>query len=417
MGQFKKTLQPFLSPNNNRNPIVTGFEYATAKMLAGLNIVWLSLLKYKNPVRALKIAARVFERSKTYKTGYPKIARGSGRYFLNLITPGWPSKAFNRYVTHMLSISSAQPTTSLCTLVFAITNKCSFQCEHCLEWEQLNRRDNLSADDIIEIIRRFHEIGISQVQLSGGEPLNRFKDILYILDSSPKGIDFWLYTNAYSLNVEKAAQLKQHGLTGVIISLDHHDPEKHDRFRGVSGSYERVLASAQYVIDKRLLLAFSCCATNDFISMNNLLSYARVCRDAGASFIQMMEPEAIGHYWKKEVTLNESNKRILENFYQLLNFDVGYSSYPVVSYPAMFKRNVECPGGGIHFLYVNADGYVQSCPFCNKSLFHAQDPGFGDNIRLVKEKGCALIVSGSTFKMPVGIPRHKSMVQPVKEPP
>ena len=104
------------------------------------------------------------------------------------------------------------------------------------------------------------------MQLSGGEPLNRLNDIFYLLDNSPGGIDFWLYTTGFSLTTSKAVQLKQQGLTGITISLDHHLEEKHDAFRGVKNAWLRALQAAHYAHNAGLAVCFSICATKEFIS-------------------------------------------------------------------------------------------------------------------------------------------------------
>jgi MoaA/NifB/PqqE/SkfB family radical SAM enzyme len=386
--------------DKNRNKIITGLEFKIVQLLIGLNVIWLSLLRFGSPWKTLKFAAKVINTRKDFKTTHPKIAKSGHKYYMNLYTPGWPSKAFNRGINHSLNLFSQSPATSLFSLVFSITNKCGFQCEHCVEWERLNQRDMLSAFDLAEIIKRFYELGISQVQLSGGEPLNRMDDILFILDTVPKEIDFWIYTNGYNLSARKAAQLKKHGLKGVIISLDHYEAGRHDQFRGIHGSYQRALQSARNTVNNGLLLAFSCCATNNFVSRKSLLSYAKVCRDAGASFIQFLEPEAVGHYRDKKVTLSKENKDMLEDIFYLLNFDVSYKGYPIVSYPAMVKRQNGCPGRGLHYLYIDADGFVQSCPFCKKKLFHTSSPNLEQNIHSLRGSVCSMIEFPSLSKDP-----------------
>ncbi|WP_202552197.1 radical SAM protein [Ginsengibacter hankyongi] len=397
-GVNKNASNKFSSNKTKNNKIVAGLEYRLASLLIGMNVVWLALLRYKNPWRAFHLAAKVINTRDQFKTTHPKIAKRANKYYMNLHTPGWPSKAFNRGIHHSFNLVSQSPDISLFSVVFAITNKCGFQCEHCVEWENLNRKDSLSAYDLVTIIRRFHHMGISQVHLSGGEPLNRLDDILFILDSVPEGIDFWVFTNGYNLSAEKAARLKEHGMTGVIISLDHHEQERHDQFRGIRGSYQRALQSAQHVVDSGLLLAFSCCATNEFISMNNLESYASVCREAGASFIQFLEPEAVGHYRQKNVALNKKNKELLEHFFYRLNFDASYSGYPIASYPAMIKRHNGCPASGLHFVYIDADGFVHACPFNKKKLFPASSTILEKNIRSLRETGCSMIEFTSKSK-------------------
>jgi len=390
----QKVYPSFSVPADKKNQIIRGWKFRVAGFLSGLHVVWLSLKRFRYPWKAFHYVKALSHRRKAYRNTHQKIVKGNNKYYTNLYSPGWPSKAFDRYIHHSLDVFFPETKFSLFALAFAITNKCGFQCEHCVEWEQLNRKDSLSAGDLVTIIKRFQQLGISQVQLSGGEPGNRFEEILYILDAIPEGIDFWMYTNGYNLSAEKTAMLKAHGLTGVLISLDHYDPEEHDRFRGVKGSWERALQSATHVVDSGLLLAFSCCATNDFISINNLDQYAKVCRNTGAAFIQLLEPEAAGRYKQKNVSLTPKNRKTLERFFELLNFDEAYSDYPIASYPALIKRMNGCTGSGLHFLYLDADGYVHACPFCKKQLFHALDPGLENKGRLLRKRGCSLAEVG-----------------------
>jgi MoaA/NifB/PqqE/SkfB family radical SAM enzyme len=151
------------------------------------------------------------------------------------------------------------------------------------------------------------------------------------------------------------------------------------------------LQAAQEARANGLLVAFSCCATNEFVSAANLERYATVCKQAGASFIQVLEPEAVGHYAGKAVQLTAAHQKTLEAFFYRLNFDPRFAAFPVVSYPALVKREAGCQGKGLHYLYVDAEGFVQSCPFCRKKLFHATDIHLGQRIRALRSSGCQVM--------------------------
>jgi MoaA/NifB/PqqE/SkfB family radical SAM enzyme len=324
--------------------------------------------------------------------------KAGNRYFVSYNVPGWPSRAFNRYFVHQLNrfTSNEQPT--LHTLVFAITKKCGFQCEHCCEWLNLNKPETLSKEDLLLVVHRFHQLGVAQIQLSGGEPLNRLKDIFYMLDHSPKGIDYWLYTTGYKLTPEKARQLKQHGLTGITISLDHCSEEKHDAFRGVNGAYSKALLAAQYARHAGLAVCFSLCATKDFISTENLLQYAALAKKYGVSFIQVLEPKAVGHYAGQDVLLSSQHIRLLEYFYETFNYDPAYKNYPTITYHGYGSRRFGCSGSGVDYVYVDTDGDVHKCPFCQSKIFSAFDDDLPDRISHMKTKGCAAYNICSTIK-------------------
>jgi MoaA/NifB/PqqE/SkfB family radical SAM enzyme len=370
------------------------------RSLIWLNIFWVALKTFKNPIAAFKKMKQLKNLRNRYRDPQilPKYARTGNRYFANFNTPGWPSAAFNRYVKHQLNRFGNEQSNSIYTLVFAITKKCGFQCEHCCEWLNLNKPETLSREDLLLIVHRFYQLGIAQVQLSGGEPLNRLKDIFYLLDNAPKGIDFWLYTTGYSLNAEKAGLLKQHGLTGITISLDHHIAEKHNAFRGVNDAYEKALRAVQYAREAGLAVCFSLCATKDFISMENLLCYADLAKQSGVSFIQILEPKAVGHYAGQDVTLSVQHQKLLEHFFETFNYNPAYTSYPGITYHGYNSRRFGCSGSGVDYVYADTDGDIHNCPFCQRKLFSAFDDSLPDLIHQMKTKGCAAYSICSTVK-------------------
>jgi MoaA/NifB/PqqE/SkfB family radical SAM enzyme len=374
---------------------VTGFKQKVIRKMIWLNILIIAFRVYKNPFVAFKKVKRLKELRSRYRNQkpLPKYAKASKKYFVNFNTPGWPSKAFNRYVKHYLNRFNNEPGSSIYTLVFAITKKCGFQCEHCCEWLNLNKPETLSKEDLLLIVNRFYQLGIAQVQLSGGEPLNRFNDILFLLDHAPKGIDFWLYTTGYSLSTEKAKLLKQHGLTGITISLDHYIEQKHNDFRGVKDSYEKALLAVKYAREAGLVICFSICATREFVSTENLVNYTALAKRLGVAFIQILEPKAVGHYAGKDVALAPAHQKTLEDFFTTYNYDPAYIDYPTIAYHSYMSRNFGCSGSADDYVYADTDGDIHNCPFCQRKLFSALDEKLPDLIHQMKTKGCTAFSS------------------------
>lgn len=397
----KKPGKSFVNAERSGSKIsISGRKRKFIRSLIWLNIFGVALKTFKNPIAAFKKLKQLKDLRNRYRNPQilPKYPRIGNRYFANFNTPGWPSAAFNRYVKHQLYRFSNEKNNSIYTLVFAITKKCGFQCEHCCEWLNLNKPETLSKEDLLLIVRRFYQLGIAQVQLSGGEPLNRLKDIFYLLDNAPKSIDFWLYTTGYSLSSKKAGLLKQHGLTGITISLDHHIEEKHNAFRGVKDSYEKALQGVQYAREAGLAVCFSLCATKEFIGMENLLSYAELAKESGVSFIQILEPKAVGHYAGMDVTLSTHHQKLLEQFVEAINYNPAFESYPTITYHGYNSRRFGCSGSGVDYVYADTDGDIHNCPFCQRKLFSAFDDSLPDLILQMKTKGCAAYSICSTVK-------------------
>ncbi len=378
---------------------VTGWRRQLVRRMIWLTILQVALRFYKNPFTALKKIGQLRRLRNQYRKERPlnRYARSGNRYFVNYNTPGWPSAAFNRYVRHQLQRFSSAPSPEIYTLVFAITKKCGFQCEHCCEWQNLNRPETLGREDLLLVIHRFHRLGISQVQLSGGEPLNRLPDIFYLLENFPPGLDCWLYTTGHSLTAAKARQLKQAGLTGITISLDHCEADKHNAFRGVGDAFEKALRAADMAVEEGLLVCFSLCATRDFTTHHNLMQYARLARDHHVSFIQVLEPKAVGHYAGKEVSLPPEQQQLLGEFAETLNYDPGYVTFPTVVYHDYNKRRFGCSGAGADYVYADTDGDIHNCPFCQRKLFSAFDEDLAERLLDMKTKGCGSL-SACTIK-------------------
>ena len=379
---------------------ITGSMVKLIRFLIWLNIFFVAIKKFVNPIIALKKLKKLKRLRNQYRNQQvlPKFYKSGNRYFVNYNTPGWPSVAFNRYVRHALNRFAHHRHASLNTLVFAITKKCGFQCEHCCEWLNLNKPETLSKEELLLIIHRYHQMGIAQAQLSGGEPLNRLHDIYYLLDNSPKGIDFWLYTTGYSMTMEKAMQLKQHGLTGITISLDHFEEQKHDAFRGVKNSWNKALTAAHYGHEAGLCVCFSICATKEFISKQNLERYMELARSNNVAFIQILEPKAVGHYSGRDVTLKQQHIEVLENFYQAYNYNNTYAKYPTISYHGYNSRRLGCSGSAVDYVYVDTDGDVHSCPFCQRKLFSAFDDDLTAKTLEMKTSGCTIYNLCNTIK-------------------
>lgn len=380
--------------------VIKGPKQKFIQFLIWLNILFVSVKSTRNLLQGFKKTRQLKQLRDQYRnnfvlTKYRKIGK---RYYHSYNAPGWPSIAFDRYVFHQVNKMPASRPVSIHTLIFAITKKCGFQCEHCCEWENLNKPEKLEKEDLLRIIQHFSALGISQVQLSGGEPLNRFNDILFLLDNMPAGIDCWIYTTGYQLTPEKAMRLKQHGLTGVTISIDDHDASRHDRFRGKEGSFKRAMDACCYAVNAGLAVTFSLCAVKSFISRENMLAYASLAKEHGASFIQILEPKAVGHYAGAEVTLKKDQLIILEQFFEKMNYDRSYDSYPLVAYHGYYSRRVGCAGSGKDYLYVDTDGDVHNCPFCQRKLFSALDPDLEDHICQMRANGCGVYASSSIIK-------------------
>ena len=378
-----KNLKPspsrFITQNDLLNlpirkpPTVKGIQQYMVGTLIKLNVLYIAIRLYFNPIKIYKVLKGLSFLRKQYLGDYKllKLFKIRSRYYWDMHAPGWPSKAFTKYTEgEMNRIISFRPLSDyLNSMILAITKKCPLNCEHCYEWNVINRKEKLSQSDLISMVRKFQDRGkgVAQIQFSGGEPLSRYSDILQILYYSNSDTDFWIVTSGYYLSTERAKELRSAGLKGFAFSLDHFDSEKHNKFRGSRDSYYTVIKAIEYTHQADLAVILSLCVTKEFTSSENLMKYAEMAKTLGVSFILLIEPRASGRYEGKEVGLTDSQILALEDFYVKMNFNAAYLEYPAVSYHGYHQRRVGCFGGTNRYIYVNTDGEMQACPFCQQT--------------------------------------------------
>jgi MoaA/NifB/PqqE/SkfB family radical SAM enzyme len=313
----------------------------------------------------------------------------SGRYFWDLFAPGWPSIAFDRCIERELErVDPLGRPPAFNTVIVAITRRCPLKCEHCFEWDTLNHPEVLSLADLREIVRRVQQRGTAQFIFSGGEPLRRFDDLLALCRLAADESDVWVQTAGVGLGAEKARRLREAGATGISLSLDHCDAAEHDRFRGLPGSFTTVGRAARHAREAGLLVSLSLCPTRSFTTRQNLDRYAGLAQSLGASFIQILEPKAIGHYAGQDVALGAAQRQCLEEFCERLNGDPAFHDHPSVEYMDWGARTLGCCGAGDRYAYVDTTGSLHACPFCPAPGLNVLEQDIHAAISILQDAGC-----------------------------
>ena len=318
-----------------------------------------------------------------------KVAKVDGRYFWRLAAPGFPSTAsLKMHESEVSRFVPNHPRTGLRSLLFAITKKCPLNCEHCFEWDNLNKNEDLSTSEIIEIIHKYQDFGTTQMMLSGGEPMLRVNDIYKVLTAAREGTDFWIITSGLGLNKERAQKLKATGLTGVMVSLDHFDAAKHNEFRGFEKAFDWATQAVVNANEAGLVTTLSLCVTKTFATESNLRTYMDLAKKMGVTFVQLIEPRATGRYLGKDVLLEKKDTDLLEKIYLEYNSSKSFRDFPIINYLGYHQRRVGCFGGGDRFFYIDTDGDAHLCPFCENKVGKAMNFSADDMINLLGQFAC-----------------------------
>lgn len=378
------------------NGIITGWPAAWIKFRAGIRLLVISFVTHRNPVHALS-ALRMLLHQRTRLHGNRKdhkIVRSGSLFYWSIYTPGFPSDGFDdiirREIQRAFSGSGNGKTPSLQTLILAISSRCNYHCEHCFESKNMGAGEHLTLEELGKIMDDAAVNGIRHIQFGGGEPMMRFEDMIRIMKPFNGSMEFWISTSGYGFTLEKAYDMKVAGMTGANISLDDHDRERHDRFRGAPGAFDLAIEAVHHCHKAGIIPSLTLCVTRQMATRENLMKYLHLAREHDVPFVRFLEPRKIGSYAGKDVLLRSTEQRTLLDLFRHVNSSKRYRSYPIIQYPGYHQRKIGCFGAGNRYLYINAKGDYQGCPFCEGIAGNFRDMNLTEAIDLLKARGCQL---------------------------
>ncbi len=135
-----------------------------------------------------------------------------------------------------------------------LSNSCNLACRHCWITTSLvsgtpDTEDVIDTELLRGAIKEAKPMGLSNIKLTGGEPLlhPKFQEIVEML--TKEGLNLDLETNGTLITAELAHFLKNKSAVSFIsISLDGSNPQDHDRFRGVKGAFQSALHGLDHLV-------------------------------------------------------------------------------------------------------------------------------------------------------------------------
>jgi pyrroloquinoline quinone biosynthesis protein E len=133
------------------------------------------------------------------------------------------------------------------TLIAELSYRCPLRCSYCsnpVDWAK--RRDELDTATWLRVFREAEDLGVVQLNLTGGEPLVR--DDLEELVAGARALELYtnLITSGIPLERGRLQQLRAAGLDNVQVSVQDVSAAASDRIAGTR-SFERKLDVARWV--------------------------------------------------------------------------------------------------------------------------------------------------------------------------
>ena len=137
----------------------------------------------------------------------------------------------------------------LTILYLYITDKCNLKCKHCWIDGDVMKEQFIDYDILEEVVSQMIDMGLLQVNITGGEPLlhPRFIDIIHLFCKS--NISIYLNTNGILLDEGICDELGRYQkLIRCSVSLDSSQPNIHDRIRGKKNAFQETVLGIKRLI-------------------------------------------------------------------------------------------------------------------------------------------------------------------------
>ena len=124
-----------------------------------------------------------------------------------------------------------------------ITDRCNLRCVMCKQWRQADKNE-LSTEQWKNVILQLKNLGIKEINFTGGEPLLR-EDVFDLVEYAYSiGIVCGITTNGSLLTEKNINNLIEKGCKIFTLSIDALE-EEYERIRGVGDTFKKVEDSAR----------------------------------------------------------------------------------------------------------------------------------------------------------------------------
>ncbi|MFC1804982.1 radical SAM protein [Candidatus Omnitrophota bacterium] len=176
--------------------------------------------------------------------------------------------------------SSAKERNFPLRVMFELTYRCNFKCNHCYIPQSYRGKKELATKEVFFILDQLKDIGCFYLGFTGGEPFIR-KDFIDILRyAKKKGFQTIIYTNGSLITREISRELKRLGPNKVDITIPGMKKASFEHITQTAGSHRRVFKAINTIRKSKVNLGFKTCILED--NASEIKSIEAFSRSLGA---------------------------------------------------------------------------------------------------------------------------------------
>jgi MoaA/NifB/PqqE/SkfB family radical SAM enzyme len=273
--------------------------------------------------------------------------------------PPFPSKAFDKRISNYINnLDMTQLPSGIVSI--STTNCCPYACAFCSTNARRNMETDLDEELLKKIIRQVEDLNVPTIILHGGEPMYRYDRFLRLVKHVKDDICLWMFTTGYGVTEENAKELKENGLFGAWVSLDHYTPDVHNRLRGHPEAFANACRAVRNFKRAGIYTCLSLVPPDELLEPENFKNYYNFAKELGVAEIRVMERKPSGREACRGFMFHSP---VLEQLQKDLYNDPAYRDHPPLSGLSTWLEKDPALGCQCRFeyLFITSTGEVQPC--------------------------------------------------------
>lgn len=249
-------------------------------------------------------------------------------------------------------------------LLAELTFACPVQCSYCSNPLELSasRKNELSTEEWIRVMRQARKLGAVQLGFSGGEPLVRADLEELVVEAKSLGYYINLITSSIGLTTEKITALKGAGLGHIQISFQGSNRES-NKLLGGTDSFDHKVTMTKEVIKQELPLGLNFVLHRQ--NMHQVKEFLTMAQSLGAEFVELANCQYYGWGLHNREHLLPSQEQLVDAERVTNEFREQHKGDMDIFFVApdyYDDRPKKCSNGwGSTFMTVNPEGEVLPC--------------------------------------------------------
>ncbi|MGD2249356.1 MAG: PqqD family peptide modification chaperone [Candidatus Methanofastidiosia archaeon] len=234
------------------------------------------------------------------------------------------------------------------------TTGCNLKCGHCLLSAGNPLKDELSADQFLPILKRFFDMGVKRVELSGGEILTK-KRWDKLAEFCKNRFISHVLTNGCLITEETVHTLSW--CREIYISVYGSTAQTHEKVTGVKGSFEQVVTGISLLAKKGFYVGVSVIVTP--FTLHQFEDIVQLAISLQCKIVRVGIVSPLGRAYDKHWELTLPEKDILDK--KIEELKQKYTGKIDIQWEEEESEGNQKCGAGVSRWVVTSNGDVYPC--------------------------------------------------------